>query len=59
MKVYNMKIHARDVLLNSAQAIVDPTLVVCHHAHCSITYGLFGNTDGIVITACNSGVLKC
>ena len=38
MKVYNMIIQARDVLLNSAQAIVDPTLVVCYHAHCSIAY---------------------
>ena len=23
---------------NSAHATVDPTLVVCYHAHCSITY---------------------
>ena len=28
----------RDVLLNSAHAIVDPSLVVCYHAHCSIAY---------------------
>ena len=59
MKVYNMTIQARDVLLNSAHATVDPTLVVCYHAHCSIAgYGLFSNTGGIVIS-CNSGVLKC
>ena len=38
MKVYNMKIQARDILLNSARATVDPTLVVCYHAHCSIAY---------------------
>ena len=38
MKVYNMTIQARDVLLNSAHAIVDPTLVVCYHAHFSISY---------------------
>ena len=29
---------ARDILLNSAHATVDPTLVVCYHAHCSIAY---------------------
>ena len=34
----NMTIQARDVLLNSAHAIVDPTLVVCYHAHCSTAY---------------------
>ena len=38
MKVYNMTIQARDVVLNSAHAIVDHTLVVCYHAHCSIAY---------------------
>ena len=60
MKVNNMMIQARDVLLNSAQATVDYTLVVSYHAHCSIAYvyGLFANTGGIVIS-CDSGVLKC
>ena len=38
MKVHNMTIQARHVLLNSAHAIVDPILVVCYHAHCSIEY---------------------
>ena len=38
MKVYNMTIQARHDLLNSVHAIVDPTLVVCYHAHCSIAY---------------------
>ena len=38
MKVYNMTIQARHVLLNSAHAIVDQTLVDCYHAHCSIAY---------------------
>ena len=38
MKVHNMMIQARDVLLNSANAIVDHTLVVSYHAHCSIAY---------------------
>ena len=38
MKVHNMMIQARDVQLNSAHATVDPTLVVCIHAHCSIAY---------------------
>ena len=27
-----------DILLNSAHATVDPTLVVRYHAHCSIAY---------------------
>ena len=59
MKVYNMMIQARDVLLNSAHATVDPKLVVCYHAHCSLAYmGLIPNTGGIVIS-CDSGVLKC
>ena len=59
MKVYNMTIQARDVLLNSPNATVDNTLVVCYHAHCSIAYmGCFDNTGGIVIF-CDSGVLKC
>ena len=31
-------LQARDVMLNSAHATVDPTLVVCYHAHCSIAY---------------------
>ena len=31
-------LQARDAMLNSAQATVDPTLVVCYHAHCSIAY---------------------
>ena len=31
-------IQARDVLLNSAHAIADHTLVFCYHAHCSIAY---------------------
>ena len=31
-------LHHRDILLNSAHAIVDPKLVVCYHAHCSIAY---------------------
>ena len=26
------------IVLNSARAIVDDTLVVCYHAHCSIAY---------------------
>ena len=47
MKVYNMTIQARDVLLTSAHANVDHTLGVCYHAHCSIAYGLFPNADGI------------
>ena len=38
MKVYNMTIQARDVLLNSAHATVDPTQVVCYQAHCCIAY---------------------
>ena len=38
MKVHNMMIQARDVLLNSAHATVDPTLVVCYHAHRCIAY---------------------
>ena len=38
MKVHNMTIQARHILLNSAHATVDPTLVVCYHAHCSIAY---------------------
>ena len=38
IKVHNMTIQARDVLLNSAHATVFPTLVVCYHAHCSISY---------------------
>ena len=28
----------RDILLNSAYATVDHTLVVCYHAHCSLAY---------------------
>ena len=31
-------LQARDILLNSAHATVDPTLVVCYHAHCSLAY---------------------
>ena len=31
-------LHHRDILLNSEHATVDPTLVVCYHAHCSIAY---------------------
>ena len=31
-------LQARDILLNSAHATVDPTLVVCYHAHCSIAH---------------------
>ena len=31
-------LHHRDILLNSAHATVNPTLVVCYHAHCSIAY---------------------
>ena len=31
-------LQARGVMLNSARATVDPTLVVCYHAHCSIAY---------------------
>ena len=59
IKVYNMTIQARDVLLNSPHATVDHTLVVCYHANCSYSiYGLFANTGGIVIS-CDSGVLKC
>ena len=59
MKVYNMTIQARDILLNTAHATVDPTLVVCYHAHCFYSiYGLFDNTGGIVISY-DSGVLKC
>ena len=29
---------SQTVVLNSAHAIVDDTLVVCYHAHCSIAY---------------------
>ena len=59
MKVYNMTIQARDILLNSPHATVDHTIVVCYRAHCSYSiYGLFANTGGIVIS-CDSGVLKC
>ena len=38
MKVHNMTIKARHILLNCAHAIVDPTLVVSYHAQCSIAY---------------------
>ena len=38
MKVQNMTIQARHILLNSEHAIVDPTQVVCYHAHCCIAY---------------------
>ena len=31
-------LQARDILLNSAHATVDPTLVVCYNGHCSIAY---------------------
>ena len=52
-------LQARDVMLNSAHATVDPTLVVCYHAHCSIAYmGCLLIQGGIVIS-CDSGVLKC
>ena len=55
-----MTTQARHILLNSAHAIVDPTLVVSYHAQCSIAYiiMLFANMGGIVIS-CDSGVLKC
>ena len=53
-----MTIQSRDVLLDSANAIVDPTLVVCYHAHFSIAYMGAAYTGGIVIS-CESWVLKC
>ena len=31
-------LQARDIPLNSAHATVDPTLVVCYHAHYSLAY---------------------
>ena len=47
------------VVLNSAHAIVDHTLVVCYHAHCSIAnVGCLLIMGGIVIY-CDSEVLKC
>ena len=51
MKVHNMT--------TQEHAIVDLTLVVCYHAHCSYSiYGLLANIGGIAIT-CDSVVLKC
>ena len=42
-------LQARDVLLNSAHSTVDPTLIVCYHAHCSHSiYELVANKGGIV-----------